>query len=195
MTESVLVSAGIVEVNAQDARSDGKQSRTVRTSSKWRLSTSSLLRRVNSARSLRNSRSYFLSKVRWSASSLTTAWFLMFLALATHGKQPDKHLVIGIHTSTAYAMVVHTHATYGIMQCCLWWNPGVWKTASNAWRFCCKVTHLLANFKVDRLSAKASMAGLIMHIIVVLQLPPKLSSSMRVSLLSRYGMWARSCVA
>lgn len=81
------------------------------------------------------------------------------------------------------------------MQCCLWWNPGVWKTASNAWRFCCKVTHLLANFKVDRLSAKASMAGLIMHIIVVLQLPPKLSSSMRVSLLSRYGMWARSCVA
>lgn len=53
--------------------------------------------------------------------------------------------------------------------------------------------HLLANLRVDRLSANASMAGLIMHIMVVLQLPPRLSSRMRVSLLSRYGMWARSC--
>jgi hypothetical protein len=44
--------------------------------------------------------------------------------------------------------------------------------------------HLLANLRVERLSANASMAGLIMHIMVVLQLPPKLSSNMRVSLLS-----------
>jgi hypothetical protein len=55
---------------------------------------------------------------------------------------------------------------------------------------CCKAgatsaSHLLANLSVDRLSANASMAGLIMHIMVVLQLPPKLSSRMRVSLLSR----------
>jgi hypothetical protein len=39
--------------------------------------------------------------------------------------------------------------------------------------------------RVERLSANASMAGLIMHIIVVLQLPPRESSRMRVSLESR----------
>ena len=45
---------------------------------------------------------------------------------------------------------------------------------------------------VERLSEKASSAGLIMHIIVVLQLPPSESSRMRVSLESRYGMCWRS---
>jgi hypothetical protein len=44
------------------------------------------------------------------------------------------------------------------------------------------VPHLLANLSVDRLSAKASMAGLIMQIMVVLQLPPRLSSRILVSL-------------
>jgi hypothetical protein len=42
--------------------------------------------------------------------------------------------------------------------------------------------HLLANLRVERLSANASSAGDTMHIIVVLQLPPSESSRMRVSL-------------
>mmetsp|Transcript_42921 Transcript_42921/g.86774 ORF Transcript_42921/g.86774 Transcript_42921/m.86774 type:complete len:269 (-) Transcript_42921:160-966(-) len=48
-----------------------------------------------------------------------------------------------------------------------------------------------ANFRVLKLSAKASNAGLIMAIMVVRQFPPSESSKMRVSLLSRYGMWLR----
>jgi hypothetical protein len=51
---------------------------------------------------------------------------------------------------------------------------------------------LFANLSVLRLSANASSAGDTMHIIVVLQLPPRLSSRMRVSLESRYGMCWRS---
>mmetsp|Transcript_20734 Transcript_20734/g.29800 ORF Transcript_20734/g.29800 Transcript_20734/m.29800 type:complete len:215 (-) Transcript_20734:1187-1831(-) len=47
---------------------------------------------------------------------------------------------------------------------------------------------LLANLRVDKVSAMASSAGDIIAIIVVLQFPPNESSSTRVSLLSRYGM-------
>lgn len=36
------------------------------------------------------------------------------------------------------------------------------------------------------------MAGATVHTMVVRQLPPRLSSRMRVSLESRYGMWRRS---
>ena len=43
----------------------------------------------------------------------------------------------------------------------------------------------LANLSVESDSTKASSAGEIMAIMVVLQLPPRLSSRMRVSLLSR----------
>ncbi len=48
---------------------------------------------------------------------------------------------------------------------------------------------LLANFKVDKDSTMASIAGEIMAIIVVLQFPPNESSNIRVSFESRYGMW------
>mmetsp|Transcript_1429 Transcript_1429/g.5628 ORF Transcript_1429/g.5628 Transcript_1429/m.5628 type:complete len:278 (-) Transcript_1429:895-1728(-) len=47
---------------------------------------------------------------------------------------------------------------------------------------------LLANLSVESDSTNASSAGLIIAIIVVLQLPPRLSSRMRVSLESLYGM-------
>mmetsp|Transcript_35864 Transcript_35864/g.101528 ORF Transcript_35864/g.101528 Transcript_35864/m.101528 type:complete len:285 (+) Transcript_35864:1544-2398(+) len=53
----------------------------------------------------------------------------------------------------------------------------------------------LANLSVDSDSGKASSAGEIMHIIVVLQFPPRLSSRMRVSLESRYGMCCRCLVS
>ena len=46
----------------------------------------------------------------------------------------------------------------------------------------------LANFKVEMLSPNASIDGEIMAIKVVLQLPPKESSSNLVILLSLYGI-------
>eukprot|EP01033_Poteriospumella_lacustris_P001595 gene1594-gene1749 len=50
----------------------------------------------------------------------------------------------------------------------------------------------LANFKVEIVSIIASNAGEIIAIMVVLQLPPNESSNIRVSLLLRYGICARS---
>ena len=47
---------------------------------------------------------------------------------------------------------------------------------------------LLANLRVDSDSLNDSRAGEHMAIMVVLQLPPRLSSRIRVSLLSRYGI-------
>jgi hypothetical protein len=50
----------------------------------------------------------------------------------------------------------------------------------------------LANLSVDSDSANASSAGDTQHSMLVRQLPPRLSSRMRVSLESRYGMCGRS---
>lgn len=47
----------------------------------------------------------------------------------------------------------------------------------------------VANLRVDWVSPKASEEGEIMAIMVVLQLPPRLSSRSLVSFESLYGMW------
>mmetsp|Transcript_62364 Transcript_62364/g.167307 ORF Transcript_62364/g.167307 Transcript_62364/m.167307 type:complete len:202 (+) Transcript_62364:376-981(+) len=123
-------------MNSRDLSSRALSAATLSASARRRSSSSCSSRRLSticcdldssSIRSFLISCSYLRSSPRWSRSSLTRAWFLMFLAR-------------------------------------------------------------LANLSVDSDSGKASSAGEIMAIIVVLQLPPRLSSSMRVSFESRYGM-------
>ena len=70
-------------------------------------------------------------------------------------------------------------------------SKALWSTSSFILALFLIFLARVANLRVLKLSLKASLEGEIIAIMVVLQLPPRLSSKIRVTLESLYGMWER----